>query len=198
MKKTQVIGLIGEAGGGKSTVAKYIQKEHNGYVVDGDHIGHQVLTLPSVIECCVATFGDTIIANEHQIDRQALGAIVFGDSEALQQLNAIVHPVIKERMRLEIEDHLGSYTFILVDGAALIEAGVDTLCDRIVYVHTSKDIRRQRLIEGRGLSEKRADALLSSQQSPTFYRRYADDELVLEGNYETNMSNVQDYIQEIL
>lgn len=198
MKKTHVLGLIGEAGGGKSTVAKYIQAEHDGYVVDGDSIGHEVLTMPSVIDALVEAFGQSIISSQGIIDRQSLGSVVFSDKKALQQLNSVVHPIIKERMNQEIEDHRGRYSFILVDGAALIEATVDRLCDRIVYVHTPKNIRRQRLIEKRGLSENRADAILSSQHSPEFYRRYADDELVLEGTFETNMKSVQSYVQEIL
>lgn len=198
MKQTQIIGLIGEAGGGKSTVAKYFKQEHDGYIVDGDCIGHDVLTIPNVVEECVEAFGATILTQDHKVDRQALGAIVFSDVHRLEQLNAIVHPIIKERMRHEIEQNRGKYSFILVDGAALIEAGVDALCDRVAYVHTPRDIRRRRLTEHRGLSEERADAILSSQQTPTFYRHHAEDEIILDGAYETNMKNVEDYIQEIL
>src|SRR5699024_2644580 len=95
---TVVIGLTGSIGTGKSTAARIFKDLHIP-VVDADQVSREVVepgetTLEEIRE----TFGDAIIQEDGNLDRKALGAIVFADEEKRKQLNAIIHPAIRKRM----------------------------------------------------------------------------------------------------
>jgi dephospho-CoA kinase len=93
----KVIGITGGIASGKTTVDQMILKE--GYkVIDSDKIAHELLKEPSVISKLIETFGSEIVENG-SVNRKQLGELTFRYPAKLQQLNSIVHPLVKMRIR---------------------------------------------------------------------------------------------------
>jgi len=86
-----------------------------------------------------------------RVDRQALGRLVFDDREALESLNSLTHPALCARIRGEIKDALRrEVPAIILDAPLLLENKLDTLCDFVVYIEVSDEVRLARALESRG------------------------------------------------
>jgi dephospho-CoA kinase len=152
-----VLGLIGGIGSGKSQVAAMLAKRR-ALVIDADTVGHDLLAQRAVRERLLARFGSGILAADSTatIDRRALGSIVFADPAALKDLEAILHP----RMRRQFERTIarvaaeGTASAIVLDAAILLEAGWNTLCDKVVFVDAPRGERLKRLTAQRGWDER--------------------------------------------
>jgi dephospho-CoA kinase len=162
-----VLGLIGAIGGGKSQVATLLGKK-GAIVIDADLVGHEVLEQPEIRRQVIERFGAGVLARGSDgttpgpISRRALGAIVFSSRQALADLEAIVHPRMKQRFEAIIESaKLGSDApAVVLDAAILLEAGWDKLCDLVVYVNAPEDLRVERVALERGWT---AEALHSRE-----------------------------------
>ena len=149
-----IIGLIGRIGAGKSTVARRFAV-HGGHVIDADRIAHQVLEEPAVIQQIAARFGADVLDADGRIRRRAVADRVFGPTpdhaRALEWLEAIVHPLVRQRIAAELAavraregGHDGDAVVVL-DVPLLVQAGWADLCNRLVVVTCADEIRRQRL-----------------------------------------------------
>lgn len=169
------IGLTGGIGAGKSTVAALLE-ELGGVVIHADVVGHEVY-LPHTTgwQRVTAAFGNEIVKPDQTIDRQKLGAIVFRNPAALEQLNAIVHPLIYA----EVERRIGLLRAsnvvapIVVEAAILIEANWLPLVDEVWLVVASKDAVVQRLSRQRGLSPVEVSRRIEAQLSDAERRKVA-------------------------
>ena len=145
----KVIGLAGETGCGKSTVARELAKGERTIWVDLDRLSWEIYRprTPTYWQL-VSHYGEGILDSEGAIDRKRLGRIVFSDPEALDALNAIVHPAVTDRLREVIheEEERGTKT-LLVEGAILASsAHVDrTLFDAVLWLEVPPEKRRERL-----------------------------------------------------
>lgn len=164
-----VIGLTGGIGSGKSTVGEMLAAR-GALVVEADRIVHQ-LQEPgqAVFDEIVRRFGDGVLAVSGELDRDALGAIVFDDPAARNDLEAIVHPAVgaeMARLRAEGEDR---GEIVVLDIPLLAEAGPDAKgrwgLDSVVVVDCPVDLAVARLVEHRGMSEADARARMAAQVS---------------------------------
>lgn len=198
---TPVLGLIGEIGGGKSTVAGRLV-EHGASVIDADVVGHQRLAEPSIRDRIVERFGPGVRdVSQLGIDRHALGAIVFHDPNALRDLEAILHPSMRERFVEMIAELSGApgRPLIVLDAAVLLEAGWDDLCDRIVFVEAPRPERLRRVSATRGWSEETLAARERSQWSAEAKRQRADRVIVNDGSrdrLEIEVDRLLDWLRE--
>lgn len=136
--KPIVIGIVGGIASGKSLVAHVLQ-EMGGKLLDADRIAHSLVEKNPIKQSLIESFGTT--------DRQALAKIVFGDPQQLKKLEAILHPAV----RTEVDQSIQTWTknqddatpWIVLDAPLLIEAGWADLCDRIIFVETSLELRRE-------------------------------------------------------
>ena len=142
-------------------------------VINADALGHQVLKERETKEAVKKRFGPDVFNEQGEIDRSRLASQVFGSDQesqkAREDLNRIVHPRIGEKIREEIakarkraEREPGSVEGVLLDAAILLETGWVEMCDAIVYVDASDQIREQRVREARGW---RADDWKKREQS---------------------------------
>ena len=137
-----VIGLIGGIGGGKSAVARLLA-DRGAAVIDADAVGHELLEDPAIRARVVERFGAGVLeasaatdAAVPRISRRALAGIVFADASALRDLEAILHPAMRDRFLRSITRlvHDGGRPCVVLDAAVLLEAGWDDLCDRVIFV----------------------------------------------------------------
>lgn len=170
MNEPLIVGIVGRIGSGKSAAAKILSDKYQFLTVDVDRYGHTALEHEK--ETLVKTFGGSIIGPGGQINRQALGEIVFTDPEKLNRLNSIVHPRMKNDIRSLIKDSRSRR--ILIDAALLYEMGLDELCRFVIAVDSpDKDIIA-RVKKYRNWEEARVKKVLKSQEYIRFLNKKAD------------------------
>lgn len=141
-----VVGLVGGIASGKSQIARLLAAE-GASVIDADQIGHDVLTRPLVARHLARLFGDQILDPQGQIDRRALGSLVFeedGASQRLQQLQEVVHPMIHAeavKQLRQLNERERPPQLIVIDAPLLLEAGWAPMCDFIWFIETPIEAR---------------------------------------------------------
>lgn len=161
-QETLEIGLTGGIGSGKSTVSAGLVKR-GAELVDADAIVRD-LQKPGkpVFKKMVERWGEKIITNEGDLDRQAVANIVFKDAEELAALNEIVHPLVREEIANQREKYIKGNAPIILDIPLLIESGYENLSGIIVVdLHTEEAV--ERLVKHRGFSREDALNRISSQ-----------------------------------
>ncbi len=166
----RIIGLTGGIACGKSTVSAAICREADCRIIDGDRLSRE-LTAPggaalAPIRNC---FGEEVFQPDGQLNRQALGRLVFSDFRSRTQLDQLMAPLLRaltdERIRQAREDGI---TLCFLDYPLLFEAGYDNLCDSVWCVYLPRDLQMQRLMARDGLSAPEAaariNAVLSSEE----------------------------------
>jgi dephospho-CoA kinase len=146
-----VIGLVGGVAAGKSTVAAEMARL-GAAVIDGDGIGHQVLRMPIVRRAVRRRWGAEVFSPDGQVDRAALGKIVFGSPAELAALNGILSPRIRRQIQRQIAaaKKSSAVTAIVLDAAILFEAGWDDLCSTVVFVRAPASGRARRAAAAKG------------------------------------------------
>ena len=171
-----ILGLVGRAGSGKSTVARAIAAE-GGAVIDADELGHQVTDQdPEVRAAIAADYGADIYREDGTLDRGRVAARVFTDPEARRRLDALVHPRILQRAweamnQLRVSGHRG---VVVLDSALLLHWGMERSCDAVVAVSAPEAEQVARLMASRGWNEARARSVLAVQRPDEWFRAAAD------------------------
>ncbi|MGY2002931.1 dephospho-CoA kinase [Blastococcus sp. SYSU DS1024] len=166
------IGLTGGIGSGKSTVARLLA-ERGAVVVDADRIAREVLEPGTPgLAAVAAAFGDGVLAADGSLDRAALAAIVFSDEEARRRLDALVHPMVRQRSA-ELVATAPDDAVVVNDVPLLVETGQAGTYDLVVVVEADLATRIARLV-GRGLTETDARARIATQASDEQRRAVAD------------------------
>ncbi|WP_298867278.1 dephospho-CoA kinase [uncultured Microbacterium sp.] len=171
-----LIALTGGIASGKSTIAARLA-EHGAVIVDADQIVRDVQGPGSpVLAAIAAEFGEDVIRTDGALDRAVLGARVFGDQDRLQALNALVHPAVREESerRFAAAFQADSDAVVVYDVPLLVEARVDDPWDLIVVADAPADLRAQRMVALRGMTEEDARARLASQVPDDVRRSIAD------------------------
>lgn len=176
-----VIGLTGGIASGKSTVSSLL-KELGAYIIDVDEVGRNVVEKgEKAYNEIVDYFGKEILLPDGEINRKALGRIVFSDSSKLNKLNSITHPHIIDRVKEIISMcKAKGIEIIVVDAAILIEMGLYSMCDTIWLVSVDKDTQLHRLMERDRYSYEEANNRIMAQLSDEKKSRYAD--LIIDNN----------------
>jgi len=169
------VGLTGGAAAGKSTVAAEFAAL-GVPVYSADAIAHELTEVGApLLEDLRATFGDGIFAPDGALDRQALGKCVFGDAEARRQLETLLHPPIRARLRALAA--AGADDYCIIEIPLLVPRDIGTLVDRVLVVTAPAEERVRRLVTRDGRSKADARALLSSQPDDDHYLALADDRM---------------------
>ncbi len=156
-----LIGLTGNIATGKSTVA-HMLRNLGASVIDADALTHELQHKGTpTYAAIVAAFGSTILSADSEIDRQALGSIVFAIPERLKQLEAIMHPAVAIESQRRIAD---SHTPIVVyEAIKLIEAGRASMCDAIWVVTAKVEVQLERLMRDRKMGKAEARTRIEAQ-----------------------------------
>lgn len=168
---TYFLGLTGGIASGKSTVAALF-KEQGIPVIDADQVAHQVLaTNKSVQAQLQATFGEAVVKNG-QVDRPVLGQQVFGNPEALTQLNAITGPAILTAIKQQMQ--AADAPLVVLDVPLLYEQHYEQYCDGVAVVYVERKTQLQRLMARNQLTIEQANARIDSQSDLATKKARAD------------------------
>ena len=170
-----LVGLTGNIGSGKSTVAQLLS-ERGATIIDADVLSRRAVEVGTpAFRAIVERWGTSILGAEGAIDRGALRRIVFSDAAQLEQLNRIVHPAV-ERMRVALVEQARQRgdRIVVCDIPLLFEKKMTGKFDRIVLVDAPRPVRLERLVRERGLRETEAMAMIVAQMPAELKRARAD------------------------
>jgi dephospho-CoA kinase len=168
------VGLTGGIACGKSRVRRRFAAA--GFAtLDLDAVAHEVIAPGGAAYAdVVSAFGRGILASDGTVDRKVLGSRVFADAEARAQLNALVHPRVRdEEARRAAEEEARGTRAMVTDAALLVEAGLHLRFHRLVVVDCEGGEQLRRLVARDGLDEAAARARIAAQMPAAEKRRFA-------------------------
>lgn len=156
------VGLTGGIASGKSSVSA-ILAELGAVVIDADLIAREVVARGTPgLDAVVAEFGPELLTSDGDLDRPAMGALVFGDADARKRLEAIVHPLVHARSA-ELEAEAGDRAVVVHDIPLLAEVGRAGSFDEVVVVDAPADVQVSRMVEDRGWTREDAESRIAAQ-----------------------------------
>ena len=165
-----LVALTGGIGSGKSAVAERLAAR-GAVVVDADAIVHELQRAGApLLERLAARFGRDIIRADGSLDRAGLASVAFHDDRALADLEAIVHPAVREEIAHRIEAERGTNNVVVLD-TPLLKVASDHHFAALVVVDVPIEVAVQRLVQQRGMVE--ADVRARMAKQPTRDERVA-------------------------
>lgn len=201
-KYNYIIGLTGNIACGKSTVVAELQRL-GAYVIDADQVT-RLLQQPGhpVYDEIIATFGTQILQPDGQINRRALGEIVFTDVRKLRTLEALIHPAVHHHINQWLAN-LPSGTaqqpvVAVIDAIKLIESGWPAICNAVWVVTAPRDLQIERLCRTRNMSHAEAVTRIDAQSPQADKVARADVIIHNHGDIADTLLQVQQHWQTIV
>lgn len=161
------IGITGGVGAGKSAILDFIREHYRAKVVLADDLAKELMEPGTACHKMLleAFGGDGVFDEAGVMDREKMAALLFTKPRKRQEMNAIVHPAVKEEILRQVaeEREKGELSYFFLEAALLIEEHYDAICDELWYIYTSEEKRRQRLEQNRGYSPERIERMMASQ-----------------------------------
>ncbi|MBQ8063239.1 MAG: dephospho-CoA kinase [Clostridia bacterium] len=175
MRKAIIIGLTGQTGAGKTTVAEGLR--HFGYqVIKADDIARLVTETGSpTLRQLAAVFGKDILRADGSLDRALLAERAFSSTENTKLLNGITHPEILRLINKKINGaFFDGYEGVVLDASQLFESGLNERCTLVLSVVAPEALRLRRIMARDGISEEQARQRMSVQLSEDFFRTHSN------------------------
>lgn len=173
-----IIGITGPTGAGKTTALKELEKL-GGCIIDADAVYHQLLASDAALRNELENRFGSLTDEAGTFQRKKLGAIVFSDGKAMEDLNAITHRYIGKAIRSCLADAAEQgKPAAAVDAIRLFEGGLSELCDATLAITAPPEIRVKRIMAREGISEEYAWARVRAQQKDEFFTQRCDYTLV--------------------
>ena len=190
-----VIGLTGNIATGKSVVRKML--EHLGaYGIDADALAHRAIAKGAPgYQDVQNMFGKWVLDGAGQVDRSKLSRVVFADPEAMQRLEAIVHPLVGQA--IDILVRRSKHSVVVVEAIKLIESGLAEKCDALWVTYAPHELQLARLMQKRRMGE--ATARLRIDVQPLQERKTAAANVVIrnDGSFEDTWKQVNEAWQKV-
>ncbi|MBO3745345.1 dephospho-CoA kinase [Streptosporangiaceae bacterium NEAU-GS5] len=173
------VGLTGGIGSGKSEVSGRLAAL-GAAVIDADKIAREVVEPGTPgLAAIVEAFGRSVLRGDGSLNREKLGSIVFPDKQRLAVLNGIVHPRVGARVA-ELQEAVADGAIVVYDVPLLVENKLSSLYDVVIVVDAADDVRLDRLVRIRGMSEEDAKARIAAQAGRE--ERLAVADIVVDNN----------------
>jgi non-canonical purine NTP pyrophosphatase (RdgB/HAM1 family)/dephospho-CoA kinase len=186
--KSKVIGLTGNIGCGKTTVARVFE-DLGAEVIEADGIGHQLLEKEKIKKRVVSIFTESVLDAQGNISRKKLRNLVFKDKKKLGQLNSILHPLMVKEMKKKIR--VSRSNVIVIDAAVLLEAGWDCLVDKILVVTTPYHTQLKRIKDQGDFSRREIKGIMETQLPQSEKIKRADFVIDNEGSVDKTREQVR-------
>ena len=178
------VGLTGGIGAGKSEVTRRFAAL-GAVVIDADAIAREVVEVGTPgLGAVGAEFGREVLAADGSLDREAVASLVFADPDARARLNAIVHPLVGQRVA-ELMGQVAATdpdAVVVHDVPLIVEAGIRDRYDVVVVVDAPVEVQLDRLIKLRGMTESDARARIAAQASREQRLEIADHVILNDGD----------------
>ena len=180
----KIIGLTGGVGSGKTQILEYLNDKYGATICQADKVAKHLQKKGT--ECydqIVAYFGEDILDEKKELDREKIADIVFTDKAKLEALNAIVHPAVKEEIKKKIRHEERKNTNLFILESAL------------VYVKT--EVRKNRLFYSRGYKESKIDDIMASQLTKEQFMKECDRVIDNNGVFAETMIQIDQIVKNL-
>lgn len=195
------LGLTGGIGAGKSTVSSMLG-QLGAVIIDADAISRELMSAGSVLlGQVVEAFGPQILTEAGELNRPALARLIFADEDQRRVLNSMVHPAVRARSQELAEAAAAEPGFsgiIVEDIPLLTETGQASRFDGVILVEADRQLRLDRLMQGRGMSLAEAQARMDAQASDEQRRAIASWVIDNSGSLEETHRQVEDLWGQLL
>src|SRR4051812_25370254 len=158
------VGLTGGVASGKSTVSGMLE-ELGAMIIDADALAREVVAKGTPgLAAVVEEFGEELLGPDGELDRPAMGKLVFGDESARKRLEAIIHPLVFERI-LELEEDSPPDAVVVHDIPLMAENGRGGDFDAVIVVDAPTELQVERMTGDRGWTEEDARSRIAAQAS---------------------------------
>lgn len=171
----KVIGITGGVGSGKSALLAYIKENYNCEIILADEAAHKVKEPGQpCYDKLVTLLSEEILEPDGTINKGRMAEKIFQSEELLEQVNAIIHPAVKEMILEEVavQRKAGKVKFFFIEAALLIEDGYLNIVDEMWYIYAREDVRRERLKKSRNYTDAKIDAIMDSQLEEAEFRKH--------------------------
>ncbi|KRE99651.1 dephospho-CoA kinase [Nocardioides sp. Soil777] len=190
------VGLTGGVASGKSTVSA-ILAELGAVVIDADALAREVVARGTPgLDAVVAEFGPDLLTPAGDLDRPAMGRLVFGDEGARKRLEAIIHPLVIERMAA-LEVTADEDDVVVHDIPLLAEGGRADTFDAVVVVDAPRDLQVERMLSERGWTREDAESRIAAQATREQRRAIATHVIDNNGSLEDLRARVEAVFDEL-
>lgn len=191
-----VIGLTGNIATGKSVVRRML--EHLGaYTIDADALAHRAYAKGAPgYQPVIDKFGKWLVTREGEIDRKKLGRLVFSDLEAMKQLEAIVHPLVRQAAEILIQR--ATQPVVVIEAIKLLEGDLRKVCDSIWVTNAPEDVQVERLMRKRGMPKEQALERARAQSPQSQKVAVANIVITNTGSYEDLWKQVSESWKEVV
>ncbi|HQV73651.1 MAG: dephospho-CoA kinase [Dokdonella sp.] len=167
------VALTGGVASGKSTVERLFASRGI-EIIDADHVAREVVAAGTAgLADIVEVFGTDVLSADGSLDRRAMRERVFADERARRQLEAIIHPRVREVLRQRASEVHSAYGMLVIP--LLVESGDYAWVNRVLVVDVPREVQRERLLKRDGISRELAEAMLDAQASREQRLAVADD-----------------------
>ncbi len=185
------VGLTGGVASGKSTVAALLVAE-GAVLIDADALAREVVAAGTPgLAAVVEEFGDGLLTPEGELDRPAMGRLVFADEAARRRLEAIIHPLVFQRIS-ELEQQAADDAVVVHDIPLLAErAGGTDDFDAVVVVDAPRELQLARMEADRGWDRADAESRIAAQAT-------REDRLAIASHVVTNTGTREQLRERVL
>jgi len=169
-----IIGLTGGIASGKSTAANYLEKK-GAKIIDADQIAHKISQKGEKgWQLVVDEFGEEILREDGEFDREKLAKIVFSDPQKRKKLESLLHPIIIYKMKEKAYKYLEDNQIVVLMVPLLYETGLDLFSDQVWVISSSEETQINRLNKRDDLSREEALKRINSQMPMSEKEKKAD------------------------
>jgi dephospho-CoA kinase len=197
------VGLTGGIGSGKSEVSRRLAAA-GAVVLDADRAAREVVKPGSPgLAQVAARFGPEVVRQDGSMDRERVAAIVFNDPAKLAELNAIVHPLVRdwmaaaEQAAAEAAEAAGQDAIVVQDVPLLAENGLAAMYDVVIVVDVPPEVQKDRLVRHRGMTADQAAARMAAQASREERLAIADIVIVNDGSLDALGRRVEEVWEDL-
>lgn len=168
MNEKKIIGITGGVGAGKSSVLSILKEKFGAKVILADLVAHDLME-PGTEGLLAVTkaLGNSFIREDGSVDRKALADLIFRNTDALNKMNSIIHPMVWDWIEKEAVNC--DEKFIVVE-AAVFDTAPQGLFDEMWYVFASEETRMERLMASRGYTKEKCLNIMKKQDSEEVFR----------------------------
>jgi dephospho-CoA kinase len=167
----------GGVGTGKSKVLSYLELHYSCKILQADVVANVLKQQgEDGYEPTISLLGNSILNKDGSINNRKMGELIFSSPTILEKVNKIIHPLVKNRIvaMCEEEKKKAKIDFLFIEAALLVEAGYQDIVDEMWYVYADDIIRRKRLKEYRGYTDKKINEIFASQISKKEFEKACD------------------------
>lgn len=173
-KQTKVIGVMGGVGSGKTELLNYLESQYGAIVIMADRVA-EMLMQPGTetMDSLRCDLPPSMFLENGEINKNKMAEHIFQHPEERLKINQVVHPAVVQWIIKKLTT-VPEGSFVVLESALLIEARMDVFCDEVWYIYADKEMRIRRLIDSRGYSMEKIQAIMDAQCSDQEFLAGAD------------------------